>query len=99
VVISRRQIRAQADELLALAGRLDNPRLAYATGAAIAQRLISDVLESPLYVACDTSRLENLAQQAIASMEDPTVHLSAGLNSTPACGDSLMRPRYDDSAP
>ena len=98
VVICRNQIRAQADDLLALAGRLDDPRLAYATGIAIAQRLITDVLESPLYVACDAGRLGHLVLQAAASMDDPEVHLSGGLSSTPACTDPLTRPRYDDSA-
>jgi len=99
VVICRHQIRAQADDLLALAGRLDNPRLAYATGIAIAQRLITDVVQSPLFVARDAGRLGHLAQQAVASMDDPTVHPSGGLSSTPACADPLTRPRYDDSAP
>jgi len=75
VVIRRHQIRAQADDLLALAGRLDSSRLAYATGIAIAQRLITDVLESPQYVACDAGRLGHCAQQAVASMDDPTAQL------------------------
>jgi hypothetical protein len=83
-VICRHQIRAHAADLLALAGRLDNPRLAYATGIAIAQRLITDVLESPLYVECDAGKLGHLIQQAIASMDDPTVHLPGGVSSTRA---------------
>src|SRR3984957_18910233 len=37
VVICRHQIRAQAGDLLALADRLDDPRLASAAGVAIAQ--------------------------------------------------------------
>jgi hypothetical protein len=81
VVIRRNQIRAEAADLLALAGRLDSPRLAYASGIAIAQRLITDVLESPLYVASDPGSLADLAQQAAAAMDNPTVHLSGGLRS------------------
>ena len=83
-VICRHQIRAHADEVLALAGRLDNPRLAYASGIAIAQRLITDVLESPIYVACDSDRLRDLVDLAVTGMDDPTVHLAGGLSSTPA---------------
>jgi len=83
VVICRNHIRAQANDLLALASRLDDPRLAYATGIAIAQRLITDVLESPLYVACEAGSLGHLALQAAASMDDPEVYLSGGLSSAP----------------
>jgi hypothetical protein len=97
-VICRHQIRAHAVDLLALARRLDNPRLAYASGIAIAQLLITDVLESPIYIACDTGRLRDLAQQAVSSMDDPTIHLSGGISSTPSA-DYLTRPRYDDPAP
>jgi hypothetical protein len=71
----RHQIRAQAGDLLALADRLDDPRLAYAAGVAIAQRLITDVVASPLYVACDAGLLGHLAQRAVGGMDDPTVHL------------------------
>ena len=84
VIICRHQIRAQADDLLALADRLDNSRLAYATGIAIAQRLITDVVESPVHVACGPGMLGHLAQRAVASMDDPTLYLSGGLSSTPA---------------
>jgi hypothetical protein len=76
VVICRHQIRAQAADLLALADRLDNPRLTYASGIAIAQRLITDVVESPVHVACDAGRLGHLARRAVAAMDDPTVHVS-----------------------
>jgi hypothetical protein len=84
VVICRPQVRAGAGDLLALADRLDNPRLAYATGIAIAQRLITDVVESPLHVPREVGTLEHLAQLAIAGMDDPTVHLTGGLSSAPA---------------
>jgi hypothetical protein len=84
VVICRHQIRAQADDLLALADRLDSPRLAYATGIAIAQRLITDAVASPLHVARDAGTLGHLAQRAVAGMDDPTVHLSGGLEPNPS---------------
>jgi hypothetical protein len=81
VRICRNQIRANAADLLALADRLVSPRLAYATGIAIAQRLITDVPESPLYVACDAARLAHVTQQALAGMDDPEVHLERGFSS------------------
>jgi hypothetical protein len=83
VVICRHQIRAQAGDVLALAGRLDNPRLAYAAGIAVAQRLITDVVESPLYVACDDGRLGHLTLRAATSMDDPEGHLSGGFEFNP----------------
>lgn len=79
VLICRKQIRATAADLLALADRVDSPRLAYATGIAIAQRLITDALASPLYVASDAGSLARLAEQAVASMDDPTEHLLGDL--------------------
>ena len=69
IVISREEIRAQADSLLALAARLDSQQPARAPGVAIAQRLVTDAIASPLYVAGDPKLLGALAHAAIAKMD------------------------------
>lgn len=73
VVISRAEIRAQADSVLALAARLDSAQPAGAAGIAIAQRLVTDALASPLYVSRNPMLLTALVDAAIAKMDaDPT---------------------------
>jgi hypothetical protein len=70
-VIARKQILAHADDVLALADRLDSPQPAHATGIAIAQRLITDALESPLYVTSEPDALSRVSRRAVAEMDDP----------------------------
>jgi hypothetical protein len=69
IVISHAQIRAHADSVLALAARLDSPQPASAAGIAIAQRLVTDALASPLYVSGNPERLRALARAAITKMD------------------------------
>jgi len=72
IVISRAQIRAHADSVLALAARLDSQQPAGAAGIAIAQRLVTDALASPLYVSRDPKLLKALVDSAIAKMDADT---------------------------
>jgi hypothetical protein len=74
VAISRGQILAHASDVLALADRLEGPQPAHAMGIAIAQRLVTDALESPLYGGGEPHRISRLCQQAVANMEDPSRH-------------------------
>ena len=71
VPFARAQVRADADHVLALADRLDAPQPACVTGIAMAQRLVTDAVASPLYADCDPDVLGRLARQAIASMDEP----------------------------
>lgn len=71
VVIARAQVLAAADDVLALADRLDGTQPAHVTGLAIAQRLITDALESPLYVPSQPDTLSRLARQAVAKIDEP----------------------------
>lgn len=70
IVIARRHLLAGADDVLALADRLDSAQPAHATGIAIAQRLITDAL-SPLYMPSERDMLGALSRRAIAEMDDP----------------------------
>ena len=54
--------------MLALAERLDCPAPAYAAGIAIARRLVTDGLGSPLYVACEPHTLARLARLAVSEI-------------------------------
>jgi hypothetical protein len=76
VTIARRQILAQRDGVLALAERLDSPQPAHAAGIAIAQRLVTDALRSPLYVETQSETLGPLARQAVANMDAAARHPS-----------------------
>jgi len=78
VVIARKQIREQADDVLALAARLDRAEPAQVKGIAIAQRLVTDALESPLYKASDAGSIARLTREAAVSMDDPAAVLSGG---------------------
>jgi len=68
---ARAQVRADADDVLALADRLDGPQPACVTGIALAQRLVTHAVASPLYADCAPDVLGRLARQAIASMDEP----------------------------
>lgn len=69
VIIARPQIRAQRDDLLALADRLESPQPTRAVGVAIVQRLITDAIRSPLYVESDPRTLQGLARDAGLKMD------------------------------
>lgn len=71
VVIARKQIVADANYVLELAVRLDCPHPAHPTGIAIAQRLVTDAVESPLYVEHERSALTRVCRQAVMQMGDP----------------------------
>ncbi len=71
VVIARKQILAHADDVLELAVRLDCPFPADPAGIAIAQRLVTDAVASPLYAGVGRSALDHLCRQAITGMGDP----------------------------
>jgi len=71
VVIARKQILAHANDVLNLAVRLDCPHPAHPTGIAIAQRLVTDAVESPLYVEEERSALNHRCRQAVMQMGDP----------------------------
>jgi hypothetical protein len=71
VVIARKQILAHANDVLELAVRLDCPHPAHPTGIAIAQRLVTDAVESPLYVEEERSALNHVCRQAVMQMGDP----------------------------
>ena len=72
VGIARTEILAHANELLELAVRLDCPFPAHPTGIAIAQRLVTDAVRSPLYVGGEgRSALDQVCRQAVAQMGDP----------------------------
>jgi hypothetical protein len=77
VIIARGQIAADGDEVLALADRLDSFKPAQAAGIAIAQRLVTDAMRSPLYVSSEPGTLKRLAQQAVVNMENPAEQLLA----------------------
>jgi hypothetical protein len=71
VIIARAQVADHGDDVLALAERLDSPQPAQAAGIAIAQRLVTDALRSPLYVISEPDTLKRLTRQAVANMDDP----------------------------
>ena len=71
VVIAREQILAHANDVLELAVRLDCPFPAHPTGIAIAQRLVTDAVESPLYVGEGRPALNHVCRQAVMQMGDP----------------------------
>lgn len=77
VIIARSQIRAQRDELLVLAERLESPQPTRPTGVAVVQQLITDAIRSPLYVESDPRTLHDLARHAGAHM-DATVEPLGG---------------------
>jgi hypothetical protein len=69
VRIQRSQVRVDAAELIALADRLVFPQPASSVaGIAIAQRLITDGLTSPLYHGCEPHTLRHLARRALAEL-------------------------------
>lgn len=69
--IAREQILAQAGDVLELAVRLDCPFPADPAGIAIARRLVTDALDSPLYGGARRSALRDVCRQAILQMGDP----------------------------
>jgi len=69
VPIHRSQVRTDAADLIALADRLVFPQPASSVaGIAIAQRLVTDGLTSPLYNACEPHTLRRLARHALAEL-------------------------------
>jgi hypothetical protein len=77
VVTARAQILADAGDVLALAHRLDSVQPAHTTGVAIAQRLLTDALESPLYVNAGRGALGRLSRLAVETMDGAARHPSA----------------------
>ena len=77
VVTARAQILADAGDLLALADRLDSAQPAHTTGVAIAQRLLTDAVESPLYVPARRGALGRLSRLAVETMDGAPRHPSA----------------------
>jgi hypothetical protein len=77
VVTARAQILAAARDVLALADRLDGSQPAHATGVAIAQRLLTDAVESPLYVEAGRGALGRLSRLAVEIMDGAPRHPSA----------------------
>jgi hypothetical protein len=71
VVIARKEILAHASDLLELAVRLDCPFPADPAGIAIAHRLVTDAVASPLYAGAGRSALNQLCRHAITEMGDP----------------------------
>lgn len=91
VIIARDQVRSAADDLLALAARLDSPRPAHACGIAAVRLLITDGTSSPFYVDTAPGVVERRARAALADMDRPipvvaatTAPLSAGRVAVPA---------------
>jgi len=68
VPIVTSQVRAEARDLLALAQRLDCPWPADARGIAIAQRLVTDAVSSPLYECREPYALARIARLAHSHM-------------------------------
>jgi hypothetical protein len=69
VAVQRRQVLADAADLAALADRLAFPQPPDSvTGVAIARRLITDGLASPLYAPCEPHTLRRLARNALAEL-------------------------------
>jgi hypothetical protein len=77
VVTARAQILAATGDVLALADRLDSAQPAHTTGVAIAQRLLTDAVESPLYVAAGRGALGRLSRLAVETMDGAPRHRSA----------------------
>ena len=77
VVTARAQVLAAAGDLLALADRLDSAQPAATTGVAIAQRLLTDAVESPLYVQAGRGALGRLSRLAVETMDGAPRHPSA----------------------
>ncbi len=77
VVTARAQILAAAGDLLVLADRLDSAQPAHTTGVAIAQRLLTDAVESPLYVQAGRGALGRLSRLAVETMDGAPRHPSA----------------------
>ena len=71
VVIARKQVLAHANDVLELAVRLDCPHPAHPTGIAIAQQLVTDAIESPLYVEGERFALNHACRRAVMQMGDP----------------------------
>ena len=71
VVIARTQVLAHANDVLELAVRLDCPHPAHPTGIAIAEQLVTDAAESPLYVEEGRFALDDACRQAVMLMGDP----------------------------
>jgi hypothetical protein len=71
VVIARKQILAHANDVLELAVRLDCPFPADPAGLAVAQRLVTDAVASPLYAGAGRTKLNGLCRHAIKQMGDP----------------------------
>jgi hypothetical protein len=72
VILARRAIRSEQDELLALAQRLESSGGAHVQGIALAHVLVSDVSLSPIYLQSERGRIGELARQAIACMDGPS---------------------------
>jgi hypothetical protein len=76
IPLQRDQIRAGARDLLAAADRIASRQPADASGIAIAQWLITNLFESPLYVASDTEAVSRLSRRAITRMDRALVSSS-----------------------
>jgi len=69
IALQRAAVRADAADLLALAERLAFPQPpASVAGVAIAQRLVTDGLTSPLYAACEPHTLRRLTRHALSEI-------------------------------
>jgi hypothetical protein len=69
VIIARAQVRADAEHLIALADRLAYPQpVDSVAGIAIAHRLITDGLSSPIYAPCEPHTLRRLARRALSEL-------------------------------
>jgi hypothetical protein len=77
VPMQRGQIRAGASDLLAAAERIASGEPADPSGIAIAQWLITNVFESPLYVESDDEAVSRLSRRAIARMDRALVSRAA----------------------
>ena len=77
VATVRAQILAAAGDLVALADRLESAQPAHTTGIAIAQRLLTDAVESPLYVPARRGALGRLSRLAVETMDGAPRHRSA----------------------
>ena len=75
--IQRAAIRADRDALVSLIARLEDPLPVLPEGAAIAERLMSD-LHSPLFAPAESGTIRRLARLAIAAMEPPPGPSSVG---------------------
>jgi hypothetical protein len=69
--IDRGAVRESASELLALASRLESDRPAGVTGLAIAQRLVTDGVASPLYGPRSRGTLSSRVRNALAWIDEP----------------------------